>query len=521
MKRFSIQNPFVVRRKLSFSEELCLYDGKVIGERQFLESNQQCVERVPSNELVHKQHSTQSRASKKQVRNLFKVVNHVEQNYGSLLDEFPGDESQLAKILTLKASHPEQVASAAIKMGVGVEFIAMFHESMMFELTSECWEAAILVDDAASMAYLAENDVPMDLAQVGMAAAFKRGEHIDWLGHMIPRVAINAAVASGDVAAVRVLHETCKIPYNYKTMRHAAKHGHPRLIRHLHETGCPWEAKVAAIFAHNNRLDCLTYASQTGCPLEVSTCHAAASQGHLVCLEYAHQQGCPWDASVCAAAAKAGHLHCLEYAHLQGCPWDASTCRAAALQGHLACLEFAHSAGCPWDETICAAAAVNGHLQCLQYAHKNGCPWDQSTMLKAMVGNHRVCLHYAHQNDCPGAFGLLLQTRDREFLWFVLETWFARNTTAVYRVLAITTALSLLDKCFYKYLCVHWGVIIAQVMFMYDCALVLQKPHKTDRSLSLAALVVLLLALLHIVSQHLLYAVLSLLSCTLLIMCVT
>jgi len=83
----------------------------------------------------------------------------------------------------------------------------MLRESMTFDLTSECWQAAMLVDDAASMAYLAQSDVPMDLAQVSVAASFQRGEHIHWLGHMLPRVAINAAVANGDLKTKRCSHE--------------------------------------------------------------------------------------------------------------------------------------------------------------------------------------------------------------------------------------------------------------------------------------------------------------------------
>ena len=55
-------------------------------------------------------------------------------------------------------------------------------------------------------------------------------------------------------------------------------------------------------------------------------CVAAAENGDLKLLKWLHENGCPWDSSTCASAAKKGNLELLKWLRQNGCPWDSSTC---------------------------------------------------------------------------------------------------------------------------------------------------------------------------------------------------
>ena len=181
----------------------------------------------------------------------------------------------------------------------------------------------------------------------------------------------------------------------------AAKNGHIKCLRYLHENGAPWDSMTCSSAASRGHLECLEYAHKHGCPWDSDTCYVAALGGHLECLKYAHEQGCHWNLLTPAFAANNGHLECLKYAHEHGCPWDLETCSNAAAGGHIECLEYAHKHGCPWDLETCSNAAAGGHLECLVYAHEHGCPWDAFTCIYAVANGHLECLKYAHKNGAP------------------------------------------------------------------------------------------------------------------------
>ena len=65
----------------------------------------------------------------------------------------------------------------------------------------------------------------------------------------------------------------------------------------------------------------------------------ASQYGQLKILKYLHENGCPWTSLTCSLAAGNGHLNCLKYLHENGCPWDLSTCNYASFNGHLNCLK--------------------------------------------------------------------------------------------------------------------------------------------------------------------------------------
>ena len=176
-----------------------------------------------------------------------------------------------------------------------------------------------------------------------------------------------------------------------------------------------WTLNTMNNIAKKGDLECLKYLhsppSGEPCQWNNWTPAYAARGGHLRSLKYLHENGCPWDSTTPALAAKYGQLECLKYAHSPGsgkpCPWDSATTVWAASGGHLECLKYAHSPGsgepCPWDSETTAYAALNGNIQCLKYAHENGCSWNFLTITFSSTKDdkeHLECLKYARENGC-------------------------------------------------------------------------------------------------------------------------
>jgi len=232
------------------------------------------------------------------------------------LQELPEYEEYFRGVLALRGSKPEETVYLAITMKFGVHTVKVLHESMKLKMSSECWTRAARVDDAATMAYLEEKNVPkevagsfaiMDAATHGSVRCLKFMHINNW---KIPDEILVFAADNGRLECVKFLREVCRKQYTKGVMICAAQHGQLDLLRYLHETGCSWDAEICAIFACNDQLECLKFAHEAGCAWDVRTCRAAAEAGHLRCLKYAHTQGCPWDATVSKYAISAKQRDC-------------------------------------------------------------------------------------------------------------------------------------------------------------------------------------------------------------------
>ena len=208
---------------------------------------------------------------------------------------------------------------------------------------------------------------------------------------------------------VKTKNELCKnldIPFcdECKCANDAAKNGHLRCLKYLHEKGCSWDAKTCKLAAAYGHIECLKYLHKNGCPWDEWACERAAAFGHLEILKYLHENKCPWyEDETCLTATESGSLDCLKYLHKNGCSLDKYILIVAVEKGHLDVLKYLHKNGCPWHEYSCRDAAKYGHLDVLKYLHKNGCPWDQWACADAAENGQLECLDYLHKNGCPCA----------------------------------------------------------------------------------------------------------------------
>ena len=64
-----------------------------------------------------------------------------------------------------------------------------------------------------------------------------------------------------------------------------------KILKYLHENGCPWDDKVTYKAALKGNLDCLMYALENDCPVTENLVLASVVSRSLKCLEYLHEKG--------------------------------------------------------------------------------------------------------------------------------------------------------------------------------------------------------------------------------------
>jgi hypothetical protein len=128
-------------------------------------------------------------------------------------------------------------------------------------------------------------------------------------------------------------------------------------------------------------------------------CSYAARAGNLEVMKWLHNTGCPWDARTCAWAAWHGNLTVLRWARAHHCPWASTTCNYAAEGGHLAVLQWAREHHCPWDSHVCSYAARAGHLVVLQWLREHNCPWGTNICVCAADAGQLEVLQWVREND--------------------------------------------------------------------------------------------------------------------------
>jgi len=198
-----------------------------------------------------------------------------------------------------------------------------------------------------------------------------------------------------------MVHSLARVAKDSAATTVAARVGHLRLLKLLHEQGFVWDADTCPAASEHGHLDCLKYAFEHGCAWDQRVLALAALNGHLNCIEYGHVQGLEWQPQVCANAALNGHLHCLQYARENGCHWSADTVTFAAQNGHEDCLTYALHRQCPIEDEACNQACLYGHLNCLMMLHSAGATLNEMTAFHAASCAEAACLRYLREHGCP------------------------------------------------------------------------------------------------------------------------
>jgi hypothetical protein len=188
----------------------------------------------------------------------------------------------------------------------------------------------------------------------------------------------SSAATAGSIDMLKWLREHRGLVFDAKTVDHAARRGHWRLMQFLCNEGCAWTA---------------------------STCEAAAEGGQLAVLKQLREQGVPWDATTIAGdAAFSGNVQLLQWIRKQdhSVILNEVTFEEAATRS-LAICKYLHAEQCPWDEGACESAAASNQLDVLKWLHESGCEWDENSMLTtaAHAGNIDMLIYLRDQGAEP------------------------------------------------------------------------------------------------------------------------
>eukprot|EP00953_Heterococcus_sp_UTEX-ZZ885_P009893 5794-Heterococcus_DN1.PRE.1 len=181
--------------------------------------------------------------------------------------------------------------------------------------------------------------------------------------------------SAADVATLKWLHEHF-CPWNdWSICGDAAEVGSIEMLVYLKQQGCEYSDDTMHGAARRGQLAVCQYLVAEQCPSDIQATDAALRGGHFKIVRLLHQNGCPWNPeNVCYCAARLGSIEMLQYLQQQGFVFDVTTMCIAA--DHLLVLQYLHAEQCPWDERVCRSAAGHGHVDTLRWLHEQGCPWD-------------------------------------------------------------------------------------------------------------------------------------------------
>ena len=154
-----------------------------------------------------------------------------------------------------------------------------------------------------------------------------------------------------------------------------------KIVRFLHENGCPWDFDtICERAAKSGSLELLQYLKQQGCVFTADAMHVAAQRGDLHICQYLRSEQCPWDASACTDAARGGHVDTLRWLHEQGCPWHVQTVRlSAAKSGEIPVIMYMvgvePAASAAQLTEMLNAAGSRDYLAAAKWLRQQGAEW--------------------------------------------------------------------------------------------------------------------------------------------------
>lgn len=152
----------------------------------------------------------------------------------------------------------------------------------------------------------------------------------------------------------------------------AAKNGHLKCLKSLHNMGCKSVYRTLEEAIVNGNEECLKFILDSKVTFYKKAKNKKSGKTFFVTDDNMKDNDL-----LTAKAARHGHLECLKILYENDFKMSHNTCESAALGGNLDCLEYAYENGCSLTKEICYSATLNGHLNCLKYAREKGCEWDK------------------------------------------------------------------------------------------------------------------------------------------------
>ncbi|AVK76385.1 Ankyrin repeat domain containing protein [Pandoravirus neocaledonia] len=159
----------------------------------------------------------------------------------------------------------------------------------------------------------------------------------------------------------------------------AAKGGHLKCLRLLHETGWRWNEETLRVAVAKGHVDCVNYILSVGCIQErhdFEICYGPPTPAHFACVKEIVDAGVHMGDFGDMAAVESGHFDCLRLFGGES-RWDEEVCAIAARRGDLPMLRHLHENAWDWDKDTVQGAIESGNRGCVAYALASGCPWEK------------------------------------------------------------------------------------------------------------------------------------------------
>lgn len=208
---------------------------------------------------------------------------------------------------------------------------------------------------------------------------------VEWLiehGYPLDFSAFDSAALNGDLKLMKLLHEK-GCPHSDEVFYHAADHGNLDNLKWLYSVYNKTRVssdtfRNAARFGSIVNMEWLYRLgiATGGCLWDARTFEAAAAREDFVMMQWLLESGCPWDGNVTIAIARCGNIKIMRWLCEHKCPWGESTFHEAIQHDNIAMLKLLHDYKCPWSEFVFTIAIYYKKLNTLKWLADHDCPYN-------------------------------------------------------------------------------------------------------------------------------------------------
>lgn len=189
--------------------------------------------------------------------------------------------------------------------------------------------------------------------------------------------------------------------WNSKVFDTAASVGNLKIIKYIHENGCPHTENSLFIASFSNKVDCFEYLISEGFKPDINCYAGLIYKNDLKNLSKIWNINRPNEIEVILCVClTAGKIEMLKFFYENGCPFTEKFSTIVLEKDNELFLRFLHEHNLPILPDACLNAANKDALKCLTFLHENGYQWDEMVAIVAYRKSKR-CFDYLVQNGCP------------------------------------------------------------------------------------------------------------------------